>query len=166
MQIRMHYIYMIIQRVQGYKNKMSSPSAMAIHATYLIYHIMHVYATVHTDKKGNQIFLIYKEIQTGSGVKSYMTNGFLIYMTRYLCNSSYIRKPFLMYDFAPASLYVSKIFFSFLSVQYYQQCQINDLSRSEASVLLLSFQKRSNVNVFKSKFWIETKRFLSVLKIF
>jgi hypothetical protein len=45
-------------------------------------------------------------------------------------------------------------------------CQINDLSRSEASVLLLSFQKRSNVNVFKSKFWIETKRFLSVLKIF
>ncbi len=46
-----------------------------------------------------------------------------------------------------------------------QQCQINDLSRSEASVLLLSFQKRSNVNVFKSKFWIETKRFLSDLKI-
>ncbi len=37
--------------------------------------------------------------------------------------------------------------------------------RSEASVLLLSFQK-PNVNVFKSKFWIETKRFLSVLKIF
>ncbi len=26
--------------------------------------------------------------------------------------------------------------------------------------------KRSNVKVFKSKFWIETKRFLSVLKIF
>jgi hypothetical protein len=47
-----------------------------------------------------------------------------------------------------------------------KQCQINDLSRSEASVLLLSFQKRSNVNLFKSKFWIETKRFLSVLKIF
>jgi hypothetical protein len=44
--------------------------------------------------------------------------------------------------------------------------QINDLSRSEASVLLLSFQKRLNVNVFKSKFWIKTKRFLSVLKIF
>ena len=47
-----------------------------------------------------------------------------------------------------------------------QQCQINDLLRSEASVLLLSFQKKSNKNVFKSKFWIETKHILSVLKIF
>ncbi len=42
----------------------------------------------------------------------------------------------------------------------------NDLSRSEAYVLLLSFQKRSNVNVSESKFWIETKSFLSVLKNF
>ncbi len=35
-----------------------------------------------------------------------------------------------------------------------------------ASVLMLSFRKRSNVNIFKSKFWIKTKHFLSVLKIF
>jgi hypothetical protein len=34
---------------------------------------------MYTDKKENQIFLIYKEIQTGSGAKSYMTNSLLIY---------------------------------------------------------------------------------------
>jgi hypothetical protein len=30
-------------------------------------------------KKGNQIFLIYKEIQSGAVAKSYMSNGLLIY---------------------------------------------------------------------------------------
>jgi hypothetical protein len=34
---------------------------------------------IHTDKKENQIFLIYKEIQTGAVLKSYMRKGFLIY---------------------------------------------------------------------------------------
>jgi hypothetical protein len=34
---------------------------------------------IYTDKKGNQIFLIYKEIQNGAVAKSYMTNGLLIY---------------------------------------------------------------------------------------
>ncbi len=34
---------------------------------------------VHTDKKENQIFLIYKEILNGAVAKSYMTNGLLIY---------------------------------------------------------------------------------------
>ncbi len=33
-----------------------------------------------TDKKENQIFLIYKEIQNGSVAKSYMTNCLLIYL--------------------------------------------------------------------------------------
>ncbi len=33
----------------------------------------------YTDKKENQIFLIYKEIQNGSVAKSYMTNGLFIY---------------------------------------------------------------------------------------
>ncbi len=32
-----------------------------------------------TDKKENKIFLIYKAIQMGSGAKSYMRKGFLIY---------------------------------------------------------------------------------------
>jgi hypothetical protein len=31
-----------------------------------------VYGTVYTDKKGTKIFLIYKEIQMGSGAKAYM----------------------------------------------------------------------------------------------
>jgi hypothetical protein len=33
----------------------------------------------YTDKKENQIFLIYKEIQSGAVAKSYMRRGFLIY---------------------------------------------------------------------------------------
>jgi hypothetical protein len=33
----------------------------------------------YTDKKEYQIFLIYKEIQSGAVAKSYMTNGLLIY---------------------------------------------------------------------------------------
>jgi hypothetical protein len=32
-----------------------------------------------TDKKEKKIFFINKEIQTGSGAMSYMTNGLLIY---------------------------------------------------------------------------------------
>jgi hypothetical protein len=35
--------------------------------------------TVCTDKKENQIFLVYKEIQSGAVAKSYMRKGFLIY---------------------------------------------------------------------------------------
>jgi hypothetical protein len=33
----------------------------------------------YTDKKENQIFLIYKEIQSGAVAKSYMTNGLVIH---------------------------------------------------------------------------------------
>jgi hypothetical protein len=33
----------------------------------------------YTDIKENQVFLIYKEIQSGAVAKSYMTNGLLIY---------------------------------------------------------------------------------------
>jgi hypothetical protein len=32
-----------------------------------------------TDKKENKIFLMYKEIQMGSGAKSYLRKGFLIF---------------------------------------------------------------------------------------
>ncbi len=56
-----------------------------------------------TDKKENQIFLIYKEIQNGAGAKSYKTNG-LSYMGKYLRISTSIRKPFLIYDVATAPL--------------------------------------------------------------
>jgi hypothetical protein len=71
-----------------------------------------------TDKKEKKIFLIYKEIQKGAFAKSYMTNGLLIYgeiFAHFL-----IYKPFLINDFATAplwiSLYMRKIWFSFLSV--------------------------------------------------
>jgi hypothetical protein len=42
-------------------------------------------STLH-DKKENEIFLMYKEIQNGAVAKSYMRKGFLIYeeMSKYL----------------------------------------------------------------------------------
>ncbi len=49
-------------------------------------------ATAHTDKKGNKIFLIHKEIK-----RDRVRSG----MGKNLRLSSYIRKPFLIYDFAP-----------------------------------------------------------------
>jgi hypothetical protein len=41
---------------------------------------------LNTDKKENQIFLIYKGIQSGAVAKSYMRKGFLIFeeMRKYL----------------------------------------------------------------------------------
>jgi hypothetical protein len=60
---------------------------------------------MYTDKKEKKTFLIYKEIQNGAVAKSYMTNGLLIYaeiLAHFLI--SYIRKPFLTYDFATAPL--------------------------------------------------------------
>jgi hypothetical protein len=36
-------------------------------------------ALCHNDKKENQIFLIYREIQSRAVAKSYMRKGFLIY---------------------------------------------------------------------------------------
>jgi hypothetical protein len=68
----------------------------------------------YTDKKENQIFLIYKEIQSGAVAKSYMRKGFLIYeeMRKYF---PYLRRPLVIYpyDFATApfwiSLYMRKI---------------------------------------------------------
>jgi hypothetical protein len=61
----------------------------------------------HTDKIENQIFLLYKEIQSGAVAKSYMRKGFLIYeeMRKYfpiyeeavshiiLCNCSTLNFP-------------------------------------------------------------------------
>ncbi len=64
----------------------------------------------YTDKKENQNFLTYKEIQSGAVAKSYMRKGFLIYeeMRKYfpiyeeavshiwLCNCSILK--FLIYE--------------------------------------------------------------------
>ncbi len=62
----------------------------------------------HTDKEENQIFLIFKEIQSGAVTKSYMRKGFLIYeemrkystiyeeaVSHWLCNCSILN--FLIY---------------------------------------------------------------------
>jgi hypothetical protein len=48
--------------------------------------IMKVQLNLYTDKKENKIFLMYREIQMGSGAKSYMRKGFLIYeeMPKYI----------------------------------------------------------------------------------
>ncbi len=45
-----------------------------------------IHFSLYTDKKENNIFLIYKDIQMGSVAKSYMRKGFLIYeeMRKYL----------------------------------------------------------------------------------
>jgi hypothetical protein len=48
---------------------------MSIYQTPLF--LIHIY--LYTDKKGNKIFLIYREIQSGAVAKSYMRKGFLIY---------------------------------------------------------------------------------------
>jgi hypothetical protein len=57
---------------------------------------------VSTDKKENKIFLIYKEIQMGSGAKSYMRKDFLIYEEIHTqIFSPYMRRPLIIYDFAP-----------------------------------------------------------------
>jgi hypothetical protein len=49
---------------------------------------------LYTDKKEKQMFLIYKEIQSGAVAKSYMRKGYLIYEE--------MRKYFPIYDFATA----------------------------------------------------------------
>jgi hypothetical protein len=54
------------------------------------------------DKKENQIFLIYKEIQNGAVAKSYVTYG-LLNIWGNICAFPHIRKPFLIYDFATAA---------------------------------------------------------------
>ncbi len=69
-------------------------------------------------KKSN--FLAYKEIHNGAVAKSYTWLTASSYLVKYLCISSYIRKPFLLYDFAIAPLWIllciKKILFSSLSV--------------------------------------------------
>ncbi len=52
----------------------------------------------YTDKKENQIFLIYKEFQSGAVAKSYMRKGFLIYEE--------MRKYFTIYEEAVSQILV------------------------------------------------------------
>jgi hypothetical protein len=59
--------------------------------------------TVYTDKKENQNFPIYKEIQNGAVAKSYITNGLLLYGEIFPHFLIYW-EAFLQYDFATATL--------------------------------------------------------------
>jgi hypothetical protein len=73
----------------------------------------------YTDKKYTKFFLMYKEIRVEQ-LQSHIWLTASSNMGKYLRIYSYIRKPFLIYDFATdplwISLYMSKILFSFLSV--------------------------------------------------
>ncbi len=75
--------------------------------------------TACTDKKKTK-FSSYLSKSRKERLQSHIQLTASSYMTKYLRIPSYIRKPFLIYDFATApiliSLYVWKIFFSFLSV--------------------------------------------------
>ncbi len=71
--------------------------------------------TPSTDKKENKIFFYF---QKGSVAKSYMTNA-SSHVVKYLRISSYIRKPFLIYDYTTTSLLeFLYIYFLFLFYQW------------------------------------------------
>ncbi len=81
-----------------------------VHTVYWLVEMKKGECILHTDKKENQIFVIYKEIQSGAVAESYMRKGFLIYeeMRKYfpiyeeafchiwLCNCSTLN--FLIYE--------------------------------------------------------------------
>ncbi len=117
-------------RQTGHSSSASSSdlsSSGRLHSSsFFLYNTKHLLCqcldfTFYTDKKENQIFLIYREIQNGAVAKSYydsyMTNGLLIYEE--------IFAHFLIYDFATAPLWISfymrKTLFSFLSVYKMKQ---------------------------------------------
>ncbi len=78
-----------------------------------------------TDKKENQIFLMYEEIQNGAGAKSYMTIGLFIYIN--ICAfshilgspSSYITLQLLHSEF-PYTVYEENFILFFISVRTYR----------------------------------------------
>jgi hypothetical protein len=112
----------------------------------------------YTDKKENQIFLIFKEMQSGAVAKLYMRKGFLIHEE--CANiSPYMRRPLVIYDFAIASfwisLYMMKVLFSFYQCTY-------PLASMFLSALLYSdklsieFCRRSMERRSSIRFWLAT----------
>jgi hypothetical protein len=55
-----------------------------------------------TDKKENQTFFIYKEIQSGAVATSYIRKGFLLYEEMRKYSTIYVWRPLVIYDFATA----------------------------------------------------------------
>ncbi len=72
----------------------------------------------YTDKKGNK-FLIFKEIQRDR-VQSHIWLTAISFMVKNLRISSYTRKPFLIYDFAPDPIWISYVWGKFCFLFY--QC--------------------------------------------
>ncbi len=97
-------------------------------------------AVVHTDKKEKFPHILYKEIQKGSVAKSYYHIWLtaLSYMAKYLRISAYIRKPFLIYDFASDPIWISYIWgkFGFLFYQCTLQLKEVETRSFRASTLL------------------------------
>ncbi len=90
---------------------------------------------MHTDEKENLNFPIYKEIQGGSVAKSYILLMASLYMGKYFRISSYIGKPFLIYDFATAPLWISlymgkKLIFFFISARLDDWLQMSWISQT------------------------------------
>ncbi len=80
------------------------------------------------------------------------------YMEKYLRISSYIRKPFLIYDFATASLWISlymrKIWFSFLSVYTVQYTGISRTAINGMGVNVIVNHKQDFQILHNSVTWI------------
>ncbi len=84
-----------------------------------MFHI--IISPLRSSTQSDKIFLIYREIQMGSGAKSYMSKGFLIYeeMHKYIHHIWGLRRSSVIYDFATIPLnflIYEKILFYFLSV--------------------------------------------------
>jgi hypothetical protein len=74
----------------------------------------------YTDKKENEIFLIYRKIQKGVAAKSYMMKDFLIYEEKRKCLIIY-EEDLLNYDFTTDPVLISyeeNLTFFFISVIY------------------------------------------------
>ncbi len=112
--------------------KLSNPTQLTVSLSHLASSYMHRrYGKALTASTLTGITLIRKKIKLSSYIRKFRGIGCkVIYDLRpphiwwkYLCISSYIRKPFLIYEFAPdpiwISLYMRKIFFSFF------QCTIS-----------------------------------------
>jgi hypothetical protein len=91
------------EAIQQNNHKKKNPDKCRLFLTRK-YELFSVSRLFYTDKKEKKIFLIYKEIQMGSGAKLYMRRGFLIYEE----NLFFLRKYLDMYEEAALFLFVSR----------------------------------------------------------
>jgi hypothetical protein len=61
------------------QNKLKEATTAGVTDDRADHNIYSTTTSIYTDKKENQIFLIYREIQSGVVAKSYMRKGFLIF---------------------------------------------------------------------------------------